>query len=76
MIEERQLRYLGHIMRYSESRWIKFALETERPTQEKTGKAKQWEEENDATIEETQADAENDAEQRQMACKAARNLPQ
>ena len=42
MIDERRLRYLGHIMRYPETRWVKFALEAERPTQDKTGKAKQW----------------------------------
>ena len=41
MIDERRLRYLGHIMRYPETRWVKFALEAERPTQDKTGKAKQ-----------------------------------
>ena len=42
MIEERQLRYFGHMQRYPDDRWVKFATRAERPTQLNTGKAKQW----------------------------------
>ena len=42
LVEERQLRYLGHIQRYPDGRWVKFAMTAERPGQTKTGKKKQW----------------------------------
>ena len=38
MIEERQLRYLGHVWRYGENRWTKFILQAARPGQTNTGK--------------------------------------
>ena len=41
MIEERQLRYAGHVWRYEKERWPKFMLQAERPTQ-KTGKQQQY----------------------------------
>ena len=41
MIEERQLRYAGHVWRYGEERWTKFMLQAERPGQ-KTGKKRQY----------------------------------
>ena len=41
MIEERQLRYAGHVWRYKKERWPKFMLRAERPTQ-KTGKQQQY----------------------------------
>ena len=40
-IEERQLRYLGHLWRYGEERWTKFMLQAELPAQ-KTGKQQQY----------------------------------
>ena len=40
-IEERQLRYAGHVWRYGEERWTKFMLQAERPKQ-KTGKQQQY----------------------------------
>ena len=42
MIEERQLRYLGHIMRYPDQRWVKYMLTAERPKQKKKGRGKNW----------------------------------
>ena len=42
MVEERQLRYLGHAWRYGEERWAKFLLQAERPGQKKTGKLAQY----------------------------------
>ena len=42
IIEERQLRYFGHMQRYPDERWVKFASRAERPTQQNTGKVKQW----------------------------------
>ena len=42
----------------------------------KNWKSQAVEEENDATFEETQADAQNDEEQGQLARKVARTLPQ
>ena len=42
MIEERQLRYLGHIMRYPAQRWVKYALTAARPSQTKKGREKKW----------------------------------
>jgi len=41
MIEERQLRYLGHVWRYEDARWTKFMLQAERPSQKK-GKQRQY----------------------------------
>ena len=41
MVEERQLRYAGHVWRYPEERWTKFMLQAERPSQ-KTGKKRQY----------------------------------
>ena len=41
MIEERQLRYAGHVWRYPEERWTKFMLQAERPAQ-KNGKQRQY----------------------------------
>ena len=41
MIEERQLRYAGHVWRYGDERWTKFMLQAERP-QQKTGKQRQY----------------------------------
>ena len=38
MIEERQLRYLGHVWRYGENRWTKFMLQAKRPGQTRSGK--------------------------------------
>ena len=40
-IEERKLRYAGHVWRYGDSRWTKFMLQAERPSQKK-GKARQY----------------------------------
>ena len=40
-IEERQLRYAGHVWRYGEERRTKFMLQAERPKQ-KTGKQQQY----------------------------------
>ena len=42
LINMRQLRYLGHIQRYPDDRWVKYALTAERPGQVNTGKQKQW----------------------------------
>ena len=41
MIEERQLRYAGHVWRYGDERWTKFMLQAERPSQ-KIGKQRQY----------------------------------
>ena len=41
MVEERQLRYLGHAWRYGENRWTKFMLQATRPGQTLTGKQMQ-----------------------------------
>ena len=41
MIEERQLRYAGHVWRYDDNRWTKFKLQAERPSQ-KNGKQQQY----------------------------------
>ena len=41
MIEERQLRYAGHVWRYDDNRWTKFMLQAERPSQ-KNGKQQQY----------------------------------
>jgi hypothetical protein len=38
MIEERQLRYLGHSWRYGENRWTKYTLQAARPGQTRTGR--------------------------------------
>ena len=50
MIEERQLRYLGHSIRYPDDRMIKFMLFAERPGQQRTGKRKQYMKEIGATL--------------------------
>ena len=42
MVEERQLRYLGHVWRFGPERWTKFALECARPGQKNTGRARQY----------------------------------
>ena len=42
LVEERQLRYLGHVWRFDDSRWTKFLLQAERPGQTKTGKQHQY----------------------------------
>ena len=41
MIEERQLRYAGHVWRHPEERWTKFMLQAERPSP-KNGKQRQY----------------------------------
>ena len=42
LVEERQLRYLGHAWRYGEERWTKFMLQAERPGQVKKGRRRQY----------------------------------
>jgi hypothetical protein len=42
LVEERQLRYLGHVWRYGDDRWTKFMLKAERPKQVKAGKQHQY----------------------------------
>jgi hypothetical protein len=42
LVEERQLRYLGHAWRYGEDRWTKFLLQADRPGQVNTGKQNQY----------------------------------
>jgi len=41
MIEERQLRYAGHVWRYPDTRWAKFMLQAEQ-TGQKAGKQRQY----------------------------------
>ena len=50
LVEERQLRYLGHIQRYPEGRWVKFMTTAERPGQLLTGRRKQWTKETSARL--------------------------
>ena len=42
LISERQLRYCGHVERYPDDRWVKFAIRAVIPGQTKTGKQKQY----------------------------------
>ena len=42
LVEERQLRYLGHVWRYNDGRWTKFALQAQIAGQRKQGKARQY----------------------------------
>ena len=51
MVEERQLRYVGHVFRYPEDRLTRFMLFAERPTPKWTGTRKQWVKERAATLE-------------------------
>ena len=42
LVEERQLRYCGHVQRYPDDRWVKFAVSATTPGETKTGRAKQY----------------------------------
>ena len=42
LMEEKQLRYIGHVQRYPDSRWTKFLVHAQRPGQVKVGRQKQW----------------------------------
>ena len=42
LVEERQLRYCGHMERYPEERWVKFMTRATLPGQKKTGQQKQY----------------------------------
>ena len=42
LIKERQLRYCGHVQRYPDSRWVKFAVSASIPGEKKTGNKKQY----------------------------------
>ena len=42
LVDERQLRYHGHVQRYPDERWAKFITSAARPGQTLTGKRKQW----------------------------------
>ena len=42
LVKERQLRYCGHVERYPEERWVKFAVRATLPGQKKSGRKKQY----------------------------------